>query len=476
MAALRAAAPGLLEAVLQLATTGLEANARPIAARCPRCQQRRGVQSQRTRQVQTRLGPIRLRRWWHQCWACARGWSPPDQALELAPYQQTSPGLARWEAALGAITTFREAARLLADLAGVHVGSETLRTQAERVGTELEGQQRASMAVVEQTHEPPPAEHDPAPGTLVVETDGVMVRYRDRHLDGALVDGDWHEVKLGVAGGWQDGQLRQPSYVAAREPAVAFARRLGAEAARRGALDVVQLAPVGRHASRVAARGGAGRWSQMDLGARGHAVRQRTHRDRRLVSRQPAHLDGWPKRCTATTHPRPRRGPGPASIACGRTDRSHSWTGSTRARLSDATAAAVHKRERGYFSTNAAADAVPVIPPAALADRLRRGRILGQAPRAAAHEARWLTLERPRRARHPRPPLPPAQRTFPRLRRVTSYKARSDPSAGLESSRGWWPSPWLSEAPRETRTMPTHRVNGVMSYVIIKGFHQAELN
>ena len=43
----------------------------------------------------------------------------PDQALELTPYQQTSPGLARWEAALGAITTFREAAKLPADLAGV---------------------------------------------------------------------------------------------------------------------------------------------------------------------------------------------------------------------------------------------------------------------------------------------------------------------------------------------------------------------
>ena len=81
LAAWRRVSPGLLEAVLQVATTGLEDNARPIAARCPRCQQRRGVQSQRTRQVQTRLGPIRLKRWWHHCWACGRGWSPPDRAL-----------------------------------------------------------------------------------------------------------------------------------------------------------------------------------------------------------------------------------------------------------------------------------------------------------------------------------------------------------------------------------------------------------
>src|SRR5712691_10102 len=119
-----AIAPPLLEAVLQVATTGLEDNARPIAARCPRCQQRRGVQSQRNRQVQTRLGPIRLKRWWHHCWACGRGWSPPDRALGLAPYQQTSTGLARWHAALGAVTTFREAARLLGELAGVQAGSD----------------------------------------------------------------------------------------------------------------------------------------------------------------------------------------------------------------------------------------------------------------------------------------------------------------------------------------------------------------
>jgi hypothetical protein len=239
----RAVAPAVLEAVLQLATNGLEQHARPVAGRCPRCQQRRGVQSRRTRQVQTRLGPIRLQRWWHHCWPCAHGWSPPDQALHLAPYQQTSEGLAQWEAALGAMTTFREAARLLADLAGVHVGSETLRSQAERVGTELEGEQRRSMAHVEQFHEPPVEEHAPAPGQLVVETDGVMVRYRDRHLDGGLMAGDWHEVKLGVIGGWQHGHLEQPSYVAAREGAAAFACRLGTEAARRGALDVVRWHP-----------------------------------------------------------------------------------------------------------------------------------------------------------------------------------------------------------------------------------------
>jgi hypothetical protein len=45
----------------------------------------------------------------------------------------------------------------------------------------------------------------------VVETDGVILRYRDRHLDGALVESEWHKAKLGVVGGWQHGRLQQPS-------------------------------------------------------------------------------------------------------------------------------------------------------------------------------------------------------------------------------------------------------------------------
>jgi hypothetical protein len=53
-------APVLPEVVLQLVTSGLENNARPVAAGCARGQQRRGVQSHRRRQVQRRLGTIGL--------------------------------------------------------------------------------------------------------------------------------------------------------------------------------------------------------------------------------------------------------------------------------------------------------------------------------------------------------------------------------------------------------------------------------
>ena len=63
LAAWRSVAPLLLEGVLRVATTGLESTARPISARCPGCQERRGVQSERKRGVQTRLGPVGLKRW-----------------------------------------------------------------------------------------------------------------------------------------------------------------------------------------------------------------------------------------------------------------------------------------------------------------------------------------------------------------------------------------------------------------------------
>jgi len=243
----RRVAPRRLAAVVSRATSGLAAGARPVQARCPGWQQRRPVQS--------RLGPIPLERPWHHCIQCGHGWSPSDQALGRAAYQQTSAGLARWEALLGASTTFKEAASLLAELAGIPVGAETLRVQAERVGTELEGQQRAAMAYVEAQQEPPPRERAPAPGVVVVETDGVMVRSRDRHPDGAPIEEDWHEVKLGGVGGWVGqrprAQLPVPSSVAARaggRPCPAAGHR---------------VAPLGWHTRAVAARGRAGRWGQV---------------------------------------------------------------------------------------------------------------------------------------------------------------------------------------------------------------------
>jgi hypothetical protein len=234
----------------------------------------------------------------------------------------------------------------------VQVGTETLRTHAERIGTQLEGEQRAAMAYVAAAHAPPAGEHDPAPGMLVVETDGVMVRYRDRQLDGGVVEGDWHEVRLGVVGGWQERRLGQPSYVAAREPAVAFARRVGAEAARRGALDVVDwhawdATPAELRPVLVLGDGAKWIWE--------HVATLFGHERIEVVDWYHAseHLWTVAKALHGEDTPQTR--------AWAKTALDHLWTDGPKRLLGwfdatqpeSATAAALLKRERGYFSTNA---------------------------------------------------------------------------------------------------------------------------
>jgi hypothetical protein len=215
----------------------------PRSPACPKC----GVHSlnavrrrRKPRTLNSRCGTVHIARVRLSCRGCGHSWLPFQSVLTLGAKQRTSGGLQHWEALLGGLTIFAEAAQLLETLAGVQVGTETLRTHAEAAGTELEGEQRAAMAHVQATHEPPTGYAPVAEThTLVVETDGVMARYRDRHLDGTLIEGEWHEIKLGLVGGWQAGELLSPSYVAARETATSFAPRLGTEATRRGALDVV---------------------------------------------------------------------------------------------------------------------------------------------------------------------------------------------------------------------------------------------
>jgi hypothetical protein len=224
----RAALPGLLTTVLQASTRALHEPHCYWRQTCPRCQQWARVQSWRPRTVLTICGAIRWERPWYVCHPCGHGFSPADATLEVEPRARLSAGLQTWIEELGASHSFAEAAWWLTHLTGVVVRPETIRQRTERAGGSLEATaQQASQEVV-RTQEPAAA-LDAAPGQLTVETDGVMVRY----LDG------WHEVKLGLVAGWEAGQLRVPSYVAQRAGPEQFGLRLLAEAARRGALEVV---------------------------------------------------------------------------------------------------------------------------------------------------------------------------------------------------------------------------------------------
>lgn len=228
LAAVRAALPGLLTAVLHQSTRELDGLSRLGRRACPGCGALRPVQSWRSRQMQTMCGTVRLSRPWFICRRCRHGFSPVDTTLGLPTGAHLSEGLHQQVVELGAATTFAEAERLLETLTGQHVAAETIRQHTEQTGAVLEAQQQNEIAQVQQTGEAA-APVEPAPGDLLVEADGVMVRFWD----------GWHEAKVGTLAGWDGAHAQQPSYVAAREGPASFGPRLLAEAARRGALDVV---------------------------------------------------------------------------------------------------------------------------------------------------------------------------------------------------------------------------------------------
>jgi hypothetical protein len=224
---LRAAAPGLLASALTTATTTLDARQPRLPEACPECGTRTRGHGWRTRQVLTRCGVLPLNRPWYYCAACERGWSPTDRTLGI-DQGRLSLGVQAWLGDLAAGQTFRETVGLLRELTGLVVSAETVRRLTEDRGTAQAEAQSATAAAVQERHAPVEPVTLPD-GDLTIEVDGVMVRY---------VDG-WHEVKLGVVGGVRAGALSAKSYVAARADPATFGPLLVAEAARRGALDIV---------------------------------------------------------------------------------------------------------------------------------------------------------------------------------------------------------------------------------------------
>jgi len=233
LAAVRSALPAVLHAVLQTTLRALTT----LPVRCPQCQHRASEHDWRDRQLLTTCGRLHWERPWASCTACGHAFGAGDVTLGLAPYQRQSAGVRALATTLGSATVFREARVVLEQTTGLALSRETVRRDAEAAGTALAD--AADAAATAYAAGTAPTVADPAAGVLVAETDGVMVRYRD----------GWHEVKLGVVGGWEasadpapeapPGRLLAPSYVAAREESAAFAPRLGAEVARRGGLAVV---------------------------------------------------------------------------------------------------------------------------------------------------------------------------------------------------------------------------------------------
>jgi hypothetical protein len=224
----RASLPALLEATMFACTPELSEPGLSARRACPGCGKGRRPHERRGRAVLTVCGAVSYERAYYYCRACRRGWAPADDTLGLGPFQRASERVREWAVWLAAVTVFRESQTWLEKLTGLELGAETIRAHAGAAGAGLAAAREAAAGEVLRTREA--AEPvDAAPGQLVVETDGVMVRYRS----------GWHEVKLGVVGGWDGEKTVAQSYVASRRAAEDFGPLLLAEAARRGALDVV---------------------------------------------------------------------------------------------------------------------------------------------------------------------------------------------------------------------------------------------
>jgi hypothetical protein len=315
---------------------------------CPQCAAPQTIQSWRTRTLRTTCGTVRYERPWCACRRCHRGFSPTDHTLRVEPGQRLSPALRQQVAHLGAATSFVEASGLLATFTGIALPHETVRRITEEVGKQVEAETAAAVEHVAVHREP--VALAPVPGRLVVEADGVMVPYRD----------GWHEVKVGVVGGWSHGTLRAVSYTAARLSAEHFGPRLLAEAARRGALAVAGWTGGVRqrglaHLRPVTVVGDGAHWI-WDLAA--------THFGERTEVVDWYHASQHVWAVAHALHPEDRRAARWATQRC----RSLWERGPAplvralrRAKPATPGAAEVLRREAGYFRTNAARMAYPAL-------------------------------------------------------------------------------------------------------------------
>jgi hypothetical protein len=329
-----------------------------LRAACPDCGRRRKRHSWRQRELLSVWGPLRLCRPYYYCRSCRVGWCPADRQVDLAPYQELSEGLQGWLTLLGTLLPFRAAARVLEELSGVGVGKETVRTCTELAGQRLVDAATAAAQQVEASQEAAePLER--ADGDLVVETDGVMVRYLD----------DWHEVRLALVAGCRVGpepELLAASYVARRCSAAAFGPHLIAEAARRGALEIVgweqppetdarvRLGPALARLRPVIVLGDGARWiwsvaaehfgQRVEIVDWYHATEHLWTLAKALWGVGTADTSAWVERAKTLLWEQGA----PALLA-----ELHSLRASTTVAAQDLT------RERGYFATNAARMAYP---------------------------------------------------------------------------------------------------------------------
>ncbi|HLQ53118.1 MAG TPA: hypothetical protein VK162_02470 [Streptosporangiaceae bacterium] len=210
----------------------------------------------RDKSFDTVLGLVTVTRAWYHCAACGHGLAPRDAELGMAGASM-SPGLAAMNDRAAAAVPFREAARLLEDLAGVRLTAKRVERADEAGGAAVAAsvRDRAALIAARKLVPLPPS---PLPDKLYAAIDGTGVPMTPKETagrEGKGADGRarTREVKLAVfftqdrldKDGYPVRDRDSGSVIATFEPAGAFADLVKAEGIRRGADHVRQLTILG---------------------------------------------------------------------------------------------------------------------------------------------------------------------------------------------------------------------------------------
>ncbi len=191
---------GRLEAVVPLATPDRDPAIATVPRRCPRCDRRVGLLAQRQRTLRTTGGPLTCTRPWYHCARGRHGVSPVAATRLVPPVVRSSPAVAAWWVRRTVATPPRAAAALRTDWTGLVVHPDPLREHTTTVGAAPADADAAAIGRVQATRAAADPV-DPAPGTLVGETDGALVR--------SVAGGQ--AVTIGGVGGPAEGHVLAPS-------------------------------------------------------------------------------------------------------------------------------------------------------------------------------------------------------------------------------------------------------------------------
>lgn len=158
---------------------------------CPGCQSERQQRAgSRIRTVETRCGPVRLRRARVCCRGCGRHFQPDDAALDATlGAGRCTPSLRALAAQCGASWPYRQAAQVVGMLRGTPLAVETIRRVVAQTGRAVADQydREATAACRPSATAPPPSA---PPAAVEVLLDGAWVRSWD--------NAHGMEIKVGV--------------------------------------------------------------------------------------------------------------------------------------------------------------------------------------------------------------------------------------------------------------------------------------